>query len=233
MWMVGEKALWGSQQNLLREVLAKQDQFDAAIQLCLEQHAMVHTSEMSQINAVTFEDELWRGLGEAAFRARPGAKDSTIAWNLWHVTRIEDITVNILIADEAQVMNTNQWLQKLNVTVCDTGNAMTEEEIADLSSVIDMQELYKYRVAVGRKTREVIQKLQTADLKRKVAPEGLQRILAEGAVLDVEGANWLIDFWGRKNVAGILLMPVTRHLMVHMNEAMRIKARCGALRGKK
>ncbi len=233
MRMVGEKAVWGSQQNLLREMLSKTDQFDAAIQLCLEQHAMVHASEMSQIDAVTFEDELWEGLEEAAFRARPGVKDSTVAWNLWHVTRIEDITVNILIADEAQVMNRDQWLQKLNVTVCDTGNAMTEEEIADLSSVIDMQELYKYRVAVGRKTREVVQKLQPADLKRKVAPEGLQRILAEGAVLDVEGANWLIDFWGRKNVAGILLMPVTRHLMVHMNEAMRIKTRCGALRGKR
>jgi hypothetical protein len=57
-------------------------------------------------------------------------------------------------------------------------------------------------------------------------PDRLQRILDEGGVLNVEGANWLIDFWGKKNVAGILLMPITRHQMVHMNESMRLKKKC-------
>lgn len=102
-----------------------------------------------------------------------------------------------------------------------------------MSSRINMQELRKYRIAVGRKTREIIYSFQPTDLKRKFEPERLQRILDERAVLNVEGANWLIDFWGKKNVAGILLMPITRHQIVHINESMRLKKKCQSLRRKK
>jgi hypothetical protein len=60
-------------------------------------------------------------------------------------------------------------------------------------------------------------------MKRKFDKHSLQRILEEGAVLDVEASNWLIVFWGRKNVSGIILMPVTRHHIVHLNESLREK----------
>jgi hypothetical protein len=231
--MENKKALWGVNQKLLRNILLVPDKFNEAINLCLEQHAMVHSSEMSQINSVTFEDELWTDLDENSFRTMPTVKDETIAWSLWHLTRIEDITMNILISGGTQIINESNWLEMLNVQVCDTGNSMTDEEIIDLSSKLHMQELRKYRMAVGRKTREIIQNFQPTDLKRKMKPDRLQRILEEGAVLNVEGANWLIDFWGKKNVAGILLMPITRHQMVHINEAVRLKRKCQAIRSEK
>lgn len=231
--MDSQKDLWDSKQKLLRSILLKTDKFDEAIKLCLEQHAMVHSSEMSKINVVTFEDELWVGLDETIFRTMPTVKDETIAWSLWHLTRIEDITMNILVADDEQVINSDNWLQKMKVKVCDTGNSMTDDEIIDLSLKINMQELRNYRIAVGRKSREVIRSFQPKDLKRKMEPARLQRVLDEGAVLNVDGANWLIDFWGRKNVAGILLMPLTRHHMVHINESMRLKKKCQALSNKK
>jgi hypothetical protein len=41
---------------------------DEALKLCLELHAMVHSSEMSLTKAATFEDELWEGLDEKTFR---------------------------------------------------------------------------------------------------------------------------------------------------------------------
>lgn len=62
------KKLWESKQNLLRSILLKSDKFDEATKLCLEQHSMVHSSEMSRIDAVTFEDELWQDLDETTFR---------------------------------------------------------------------------------------------------------------------------------------------------------------------
>ncbi len=224
--MDDKKALWGFNQKRLRDIFVKADKFPEAIHLCLEQHAMVHTSEMSQSNVVTFEDELWEGLHKDTFCTMPTIKDETVAWSLWHITRIEDITMNILVANETQIIYKENWLEKLGVTVCDTGNSMTDEEIIDLSCRLNMQELRQYRIAVGRKTREIITSLQPADLKEKIKADRLQRILNEGAVLNVEGANWLIDFWGRKNVAGILLMPVTRHQMVHLNAAMHLKKKC-------
>lgn len=224
--MDNKKALWGSQQNLLRSIILKPDKFDEAIKLCLRQHAMVHSSAVSREDIVTFEDELWQGLDDATFRTITPKESSSIAWHMWHVTRIEDMTMNILVADEAQVINTDRWIEKMNVEILDTGNAMTVEEVARFSTKINMDEFREYRIAVGRKTREIIKNLRPEDLKRKVKKDGLQRILSEGGVLDVPGSKWLIDFWGRKNAAGILLMPVTRHNMVHINQSMEIKRKC-------
>jgi hypothetical protein len=53
----------------------------------------------------------------------------------------------------------------------------------------------------------------------------LQRVLVEGGILNVDGSIWLLDFWGRKNVAGILTMPLTRHQVVHLNDSLKIKAK--------
>lgn len=194
---------------------------------------MVHSSELSQANQATFEDELWEGLDETVFRTATGVKNRTIAYGMWHSSRIEDITMNILVADGAQVIDSDNWIKRINSRIKDTGNAMGAEEILEFSSDIDMRELRNYRAAVGRRTRELIQGLGYADLKRKMDPRGLQRILDEGAVLDVEGARWLIDFWGRKDVSGILLMPVTRHHIVHINESMTAKKRSKREAGKK
>lgn len=221
--MENKKALWNSKQKILKEILLKPEKFDEAIKLCLEQHAMVHLCKMSQINEVTFEDELWEGLDETIFRTSLNEKKRTIAYGLWHSTRIEDITMNILVAGEKQVINTGNWLEKISSKICDTGNAMKAEEIMEFSQNVNLKELRNYRIAVGRKTREIILKLNPGDLKRKIDPQRLQRVLDEGAVRDVESANWLIEFWGKKNVAGILLMPVTRHHIVHINESMRAK----------
>lgn len=222
--MDNKKQLWNLNQNLLKSIITKSDKFDETIKLCLEQHLMVHTSEVSETDVVTFEDELWDGLDEFAFCTMPAPKDeATVAWCLWHLTRIEDITMNILVADDTQVINSDNWLEKMKIAICDTGNAMTNEEIIDFSSRIDMEQLKSYRKAVGRKTREIIKKFEPSDLKRKMENKRLQRILDEGGVLNVEGSKYLIDFWGKKNVAGIILMPITRHQIVHINEAIQLK----------
>ncbi|HEX2954461.1 MAG TPA: DinB family protein [Bacillota bacterium] len=227
--MISVTAQWNPKQALLKELLSKPAQFNDAIQLCLEMHALVHTSEMSGSQNRSLEDEVWDGLEETAFRTMPTAKDVTIAWNLWHLTRIEDLTANILIANGQQVLN-DEWLKKMNVTVRDTGNAMSDEEIIALSLAMDMKAMRDYRIAVGRRTREILKALQPNDLKRKFTAVQLQRIMDEGGLLEVEGSKWLLDFWGKKTVAGILQMPITRHQVVHINDSMKLKAKCGKRR---
>jgi hypothetical protein len=41
----------------------------------------------------------------------------------------------------------------------------------------------------------------------------------------VEAARGVVDYWGRLNIAGLLLMPPTRHCFVHLNESLRLKQR--------
>jgi hypothetical protein len=88
---------------------------------------------------------------------------------------------------------------------------MTYNEIFNLSRSLNMEQLYAYRNAVGSRTRGIIGSFKPADLKRKMNPKNDQRILAEGGVTEHKDSVWLLDFWGKKTVAGILLMPITRH----------------------
>lgn len=216
---------WNPKQAELKNLINKKDKFEDAIKVLLELHSMVHSSELSGTEIITLEDELWDGLKESACRIMPTKEDVTIAWNIWHITRIEDIASNILIANEAQVMNSD-WAKRMNVNVYDTGNAMSDDEIIDLSSSINIRELRNYRMAVGKKTRENIGKLKPEELKRKVSPDKLQRVLDEGGVTEDDNSKWLLDFWGKKNVSGLLLMPITRHQVVHLNDSLKLKEKC-------
>lgn len=220
MFQVGSD--WNPKQAQLKALIADAGKFSEAIKLCLQLHGIVHTADISNNLEASYYDEIMSGLTKEAFTIMPTVKDVTVAWNLWHITRIEDITSNILIQEGEQVLNEN-WHNRLGVAETDTGNAMTDEEILSLSNAIDMGELSNYRKAVGARTRSIIEGLTSADLTRKVRPEGIARILEEGGVTKHPDSLWLLDFWGRKNVAGILLMPITRHQIGHLNDSMKLK----------
>jgi hypothetical protein len=220
---------WNPKQALLKEIIKNKDRFPEAIQLCQDMHRFVHQSSMMPVEEVTLEDELWEGLAEEDLNIMPTDKDVTIAWNLWHLTRIEDLTINILVADGPQVFN-DKWLKKLNVTVKDTGNAMADEEILSLSDALNKEELKNYRNAVGRQTQQILSSLSLGDIKRKVSTDGLNRIKLEGGVTDAPDSLWLLDFWGKKDVAGILQMPITRHQIVHLNDSLKLKEKIKRLK---
>jgi hypothetical protein len=169
-------------------------------------------------------DELWEGLEDKAFRTMPTSKDDTIAWNIWHITRIEDLTANFLIVGQEQVLDLS-WLERLNTKVTDTGNSMTDEEIIAFSKDVSKEGLYEYRKAVGRRTKEILEGLIPEELKCKVPKEGIVRIAEVGGVAQHPEAIWLLDFWGKKTVAGILQMPITRHQIVHLNASGKLKQR--------
>jgi hypothetical protein len=220
MFQVGTD--WNPLQAKLKEIILKKDRFEEMQQLLLQMHSLVHSSNVYNGHCVTYMDEVWSDLQDNAFRTMPTVKDDTVAWNIWHITRIEDLTSNILINNQKQVLDEG-WLKRLNTTITDTGNAMSDEEIIALSNQINREELYLYRNAVGLRTKEIIEGLKPEDMKRKVAKEGLDRIASEGGVTQQPDAVWLLDFWGKKNVAGIILMPITRHQIVHLNDCRRLK----------
>ena len=215
------RQFWNQQQNILRGVLFNSVEHKETISLLLNQHAMVHSAELTKSELWSFEDELWEDLTEENFRRIPRNSNNSIAWHIWHCTRIEDIAMNLIVVEGSQVLYSNNWFEQMRVTVHDTGNAMDNESIKNLSQSIDILALKAYRLAVARRTREIIKQLQPKHLKQKVEPARLERVVNKGAV--VEEASWLIDYWGRRKIAGILLMPATRHNFVHLNKSSKIK----------
>ena len=209
---------WNEGQKALRQALAQSD--ETAIELFLNQHAMVHSTEMAP-SPFSFADEIWQDMDEQALRRIPQKEEHSIVWILWHLARIEDMTMNILVAGRPQLLNQDDWLEKLAVPYRHSGNAMTPEEVADLSQKIDIQALRAYRMAVGRNTRKIVQPLAEEDLKKKVDPAGIAQVKDEGAV--IEAAYGVTDYWSKRTIAGLLFMPPTRHCFLHFNEALKIK----------
>ena len=97
--------------------------------------------------------------------------------------------------------------------------------VEKVSEEIDLDALRAYRQAVGRRTREIVQTLQPADMKQRVDPARLQQVLDTSAV--EEEARSITEYWGRRDIAGLLLMPPTRHCFLHLNEAQRIQRKIG------
>lgn len=205
----------------LNTVIRKPDKLCEAKQLFLELHAKLHLSCIT--NAEENEVDILLGdLAPEEYRIMPTPKDETIAWVLWHIARIEDLTMNILVAGGAQLFN-KKWKKLLNAPISDTGNALTDDEIMDLSRQLNIEKLIAYRNAVGCRTRDIVQAFSAEDMKRKVSAQGLGVIKQAGGVTTQEDSLWLLDFWGKKDVAGLLLMPPTRHVIGHLNDCCKWK----------
>jgi hypothetical protein len=189
----------------------------------MSQHAMLHSARMAQTEPWSFEDDVFQDATEEQIRRIPPKCEHSIVWNIWHIARIEDVAMNLLVAGSPQVMLQEDWLEKLGISALDTGNGMDQNGIAGLSAAIHIQELRDYRVAVGRRTREIVMQLQPHDLKVKVDPSRLAQVRDQGAV--IEAASGLLDYWSKRDIAGLLLMPASRHNLVHLNEALQLKGR--------
>lgn len=218
-----ERKQWNEQQQALRQALSKSAGHEKAVELFLRQHAMLHVMDMSQAGAPTFEDQVWQGLDDEKARIVPAKEEHSIVWIFWHLTRIEDATMNVLLAGRPQLFIAEGWRERLGVRVSEVGNAMSPAEMAELSAAVNLDTLRAYRLAVGRRTRENVRALAAGAFQQPVDPAGLQQLFDEGAV--VEGSRGLLDYWGGLTKGGLLLMPPTRHILVHLNEAMQIKKR--------
>ena len=212
---------WNGKHKALRKALNQPDQLDTAKQLFMDLHAPLHTSEVASSVETTLEDELWKGLTEAEFRCVPPGEEHSIAWCLWHLARIEDAAMNVVVADFPQVFSGEGWEERLHAPMRDTANNISPEGVQLLSEKVAFMELREYRSTVGKSTREVVSGLVSADIRRKAPAERLQRLLDEGAVLPK--SQGVLDYWGGLTVAGLLLMPPTRHNLIHIREALSLK----------
>lgn len=214
---------WNERHKRLRILLSDPTNFPLAIELFLQQHAEVHSGIMSSAGSVSFEDEVIDDMTTEQIRDIHEGMDHSIAWILWHLARIEDVTMNMLVAAKKQVFEVDKWSDKLSAPLIHTGNALSNSNVTKLSREVNIDELRNYRVTVGRQTEEIVKHLDPADINLKVDLARLELVMQEGVL--VEDAREVFDYWSTRTIAGLLLMPPTRHCLIHLNEAARIKDR--------
>ncbi len=212
---------WNRQQQFFRQSLMSKSDHQETMRLFLEQHAMVHSAEMSHSGAWSFEDEVCEGLSDVLLRSRPVGAMNSIGWLIWHMARIEDVTMNLLVAGRPQVLGEDDWVPQLHLNRRDVGTSMSENEVADFSNQVDCSALRAYRIAVGRRTREIASSLQPSELWERIDPTNIHRLMAAGAL--AEAAYELAQVWSGWKKAGMLTMPATRHSFTHLNEAYGVR----------
>jgi hypothetical protein len=219
-----ERRNWSEKHKELNKIILKPQEHSQAIDLFMSLHSMLHTSSVGNGNELTLEDEVLKDLDEKTFRTYPVNTQNTknsIAWHLWHIARIEDMTMNILVSDEEQVFLSANWLEKMNVRFSHSGNDMSKKDIAELSSLVYFDALIEYRATVGKRTRHIVSSLKQGQFKEKVVQSRVKRLLDENAVA-IE-SKWLSEYWSKKTIAGLILMPATRHPFMHLNKCVQIK----------
>ena len=70
---------------------------------------------------------------------------------------------------------------------------------------------------------QLLQQLTYRDLSRTFEEADRARLRALQVVSPDERADWLVDFWCRKNVRGLIQMPFSRHWIMHVEASLRIR----------
>jgi hypothetical protein len=74
---------------------------------------------------------------------------------------------------------------------------------------------------VGRVTEEIVKELNPEEINRNVLPSRINQVRLERVV--AENAGGILEYWSKRSIGGLLLMPPTRHCFVHLNEAVRVR----------
>lgn len=188
-------------------------------ELILEQNATVHCSCVSGDPSKTHEDEIWDFKDDDRFREYAPDDPYSAAWHLWHSARIEDICSHYFISGTEQVFERKKYQKRMKCGFTTTGNEFDDAHMKRFNSEIDLRELRNYRVDVGKETRRIIEKMDPQILTSKVDPKTLGKIMDGGNI--GESSEWLLAFWGKKRISGIIAMPLTRHILVHLNETRK------------
>jgi hypothetical protein len=139
----------------------------------------------------------WQVVTPAQMRQRPHPRLNSIAWNLWHIARVEDAGLNRFVMHQAQVLDSADWMAQMNLPWRHHGGEMTLAEVDELNTRIDLAALHRYMQAVHDRTRAVVatidqstllQPLDLAFIRQVVVDEGLVLRNPDGFVTNY--ASW-------------------------------------------
>ncbi|SEW03619.1 hypothetical protein SAMN05216413_0922 [Ruminococcaceae bacterium KH2T8] len=211
---------WSEQNKRMQSLIKKADTFDEGKKVLNELRNDLLDSLM------TIKKDLKRDDFDAMpFINADGYHSKNIAYSIWHIFRIEDIVAHTLVNGDEEVFFSGNYQSRINSPIITTGNELVKEQISDFTKQLNIDELYSYVADVKKSTEEIIRSLTYGDLKTKVSDERREKLIASGVVSTDENAVWLIDYWCKKDVRGLIQMPFSRHWIMHIEACQRIRSR--------
>ncbi len=211
---------WSDRNKKMQKLIGKQTTYAEGMK-CLFELRSTLFSQITQI-VDTLPSEAFSRM---PFKGAEGYHSKTLAYSIWHIFRIEDIVAHSMIAGNEQVFFAGNWLEKTGSRIITTGNELEGDQIADFSRILNIRSVYDYAASVKLSTEKILQNISYADLKRTFGESDRKKLMDEGCVDHSENAVWLIDYWCRKNISGLIKMPFSRHWIMHIEAMQRIRDR--------
>ena len=211
---------WSEQNKRIQLLIKKADTFDQGKDVLFE----LRNDLMDTL--LSFKDDLNREVFDAMpFINADGYHSKNIAYSIWHIFRIEDIVAHTLVKGDEEVLFSRNYQSHINSPIITTGNELVKEQISGFTKQLDIDELYSYVADVKKSTEDIIRNLTFDDLKIRITNERKENLQSLGVVSTDENAVWLIDYWCKKDVRGLIQMPFSRHWIMHIEACQRIKSK--------
>lgn len=140
--------------------------------------------------------DLWVRVTDDLMRQRPHPRVNSIAWNLWHLTRVEDAGLNRFVTDRTQVLDEGAWMKQMNIPWRHMGGEMTFAEVDELNQRIDLAALQAYSAAVQVRTREIVTQAGWGNLDAVMEADHLRLILFDEGLAHSHAAGLLENYLG-------------------------------------
>lgn len=212
---------WSELNKTMQAQLKKKDTFEDGIASLFELRNSLWDTILSYKKELKRED-----FDAIPYINADGYHSKTIAYSLWHIFRIEDIVAHTLIKGDEQVFFRKGYQEKIKSPVITTGNELVKQEIADFSKQLDIKELYSYILDVKKSTEKILKEMTFEDTKIKISGDRRKALEDLHVVSADESAIWLIDYWCKKDIRGLIQMPFSRHWIMHIEACERIKSKC-------
>jgi len=160
---------------------------------------------------------LWQTAPEDLMRQRPHPRLNSVAWNLWHLARVEDAGINRFVVDASQVFDEGGWEQRLKVPWRHQGTGMTLDEVDDLNQRIDLHALHDYSSMVGARTQEVVKAIDPTSLDGIMDAQRLRVILFDEGLAAPQSAGLLDNYTGWSKGRCLIHFGLT-HSFQHVGE---------------
>ncbi len=176
--------------------------------------------------------DLWQIIPDPLLRQRPDPRINSIAWNLWHIARVEDATINRFVADQSQVLDEGTWLTRMNLPWRHNSYAMTSVEVDTLNQRVDLSALQGYSGAVAARTRAIVNQLDVAHLNdvarldAVLSEERVRMVLVEEGLAHPQ-AQGLIENYVGASKGRMLMNHGLTHTFMHVGEIGEIASLLG------
>lgn len=169
---------------------------------------------------------IWEDVDEALIRQRPHPRVNSLAWNLWHVARVEDSAVSRFICDQPQELDAGDWMEKMNLPLRHNGFAMTLEEVDALSQQIDLPGLRGYLAAIRARTQEAAAGLDLSVLAETLTRERVTQVLVEEGLAGPRAEGLVENYTGWSKAQCLMNLCLT-HSYHHVGEMNVISSLLG------